>query len=99
MAHPGLISDEEVRMAAERGVCLEILARPSHSFGNGLLAGLAKKHGARLVINSDSHAPGDLLSESFKRDVCLGAGLQSPDIGKIDENMKALIRGDATTVV
>ena len=99
LAHPGLITDEQVRLAAERGVCLEITARPSHAFGNGLLANLAKRHGARLVLNSDSHVPGDLLSEDFRRNVCLGAGLGPSEMARIDGNMAALIRADKTTVV
>ena len=31
LAHPGLITDEEVALAAERGVRLEITAKPGHA--------------------------------------------------------------------
>ena len=35
LAHPGLITPEEARLAAERGVRLEVSARRGHSFANG----------------------------------------------------------------
>ena len=98
LAHPGIITETEVRLAADRGVCLEITSRPSHSYANGLVAGLAKRCGAALVLNSDSHAPGDLLSASFKHNVVLSAGLGQSDIEEIDRNMTALIGKPNTTV-
>ena len=61
LAHPGLISEEEVVMAAGKGILLEISARKGHSLTNGHVAKLAGRHGAELVLNSDAHEPSDLI--------------------------------------
>jgi len=75
LAHPGLITPQEAKLAAKNGVYLEISARKGHSLANGRVAGLALAAGAQLLLDSDAHSPSDLLSESFARTVLLGAGL------------------------
>ncbi|MGB9761475.1 MAG: histidinol phosphate phosphatase domain-containing protein [Caldimicrobium thiodismutans] len=75
LAHPGLISEEEVKLAAEKGVFLEISGRKGHSFTNGHVVKLAKKFGAPLVINSDAHSPSDFLTKDLALKIALGAGL------------------------
>jgi histidinol phosphatase-like PHP family hydrolase len=62
LAHPGLISEEEAVMAAEKGILLEISARKGHSLTNGHVAKLAGKNGAELVLNTDAHEPSDLIT-------------------------------------
>jgi len=80
LAHPGLISEEEVRLAAEKGVFLEISGRKGHSFTNGHVVTLAKKYGAPLVVNSDAHSPSDLLSAELAKKIALGAGLTLDEV-------------------
>lgn len=63
LAHPGLISREEAGLAAKHGVHLEITARKGHSLSNGYVAKIAGEMGARLVIDTDTHEPGDLIDE------------------------------------
>ena len=75
LTHPGLISPEEAGLAAEKGVALEISTRKGHSLANGHVAAQARQAGARVVINSDAHAPGDLVQADLRRLVALGAGL------------------------
>jgi len=86
LAHPGLITEEEVILAKERGICLEISGRKGHCLSNGHVARLAKKIGAKLVINSDGHAPGDYLTLDFARKIALGAGLDETDFEKMLKN-------------
>ena len=88
LAHPGLIKEEEVKLAAEKGVFLEISGRKGHSFTNGHVANLAKKYGANLVINSDAHSPSDLLTKELAFKIALGAGLTSKEVKKIWEIAK-----------
>jgi putative hydrolase len=83
LAHPGLITPDEVRAAARNGKFLEISSRRGHSLTNGHVAQLAKIAGARLLIDSDAHAPGDLLSDTFSRAVLEGAGLESAECDSI----------------
>ena len=62
LAHPGLIRDEEVRLAKKKGVFLEITSRPGHSTTNPHVAERALKFGAKLILNHDSHQPRDIIS-------------------------------------
>ncbi len=79
LAHPGLITEKEVALAAERGVYLELSARGGHNIANGHTAALARRFGAKLLINSDGHAPGDYLSPVRQRQVALGSGLSQAE--------------------
>lgn len=92
LAHPGLISDEECRLAAECGVCLEITTRKGHSLTNGHVAALAQRHGAKLVVNTDSHAPGDLTPLAMARKVALGAGLTEEQFEQCRRNSEELVQ-------
>lgn len=83
LAHPGLITEEEVKLAAEKGVALEVSARKGHSFTNGHVVKLALQYGARLVINTDAHSPGDLINRDFAEAVLLGAGLPKDYLKKV----------------
>ncbi|MBI5187288.1 MAG: histidinol phosphate phosphatase domain-containing protein [Nitrospinae bacterium] len=80
LAHPGLITEGDVRLAAEKGIYLELSGRKGHSYSNGHVAALAMRFGAKLVINSDTHAPGDLMSLEFARNLVKGAG-----VGEVEE--------------
>ena len=86
LAHPGLITPEEAELAAQKGVLLEITTRKGHSLTNGHVAVMARAHGARLVINNDAHAPGDLVSAELRRMVALGAGLSSDEYRQAERN-------------
>jgi histidinol phosphatase-like PHP family hydrolase len=86
LAHPGLIAEEEVVLAREKEVFLEITARKGHSLTNGHVARLAKKVGASLVLNTDTHAPDDLISQDYALKIALGAGLTNEDFERMQEN-------------
>ncbi|MCU4138419.1 MAG: Histidinol phosphatase or related hydrolase of the PHP family [Thermodesulfobacteria bacterium] len=88
LAHPGLIKEEEVKLAAEKGVFLEISGRKGHCLTNGHVAFLAKKYGANLVINSDAHSPSDFLTKDLAFKIGLGAGLKPEEVEKIWEIAK-----------
>jgi putative hydrolase len=93
LAHPGLISEEEVRLARRYGVLLEITSRRGHSLTNGHVARLAVKCGAGLVYNTDSHAPGDFTPWETALRVIRGAGLSDADAARMQENARALLEG------
>jgi histidinol phosphatase-like PHP family hydrolase len=79
LAHPGLITEEEVELARERSVYLELTSRKGHSLTNGHVARLARTRGASMVLNSDAHAPGDIWATARLREVVVGAGLIEAD--------------------
>jgi putative hydrolase len=91
LAHPGLISEEEVRLAAANGVHLEISARFSHGLGNGRLVGMAREAGAPLVINSDAHGPSDILTPNWREKVAFGSGLTAEEMERINKSMISLV--------
>jgi putative hydrolase len=91
LAHPGLISEEEVAMAVDKGIFLEITARKGHSLTNGHVAKLAKKLGAGLVLNTDGHEPSDLITDEQARRIVLGAGLGESDFERMQANAESLL--------
>jgi histidinol phosphatase-like PHP family hydrolase len=92
LAHPGLITAEEAALAAEKGVCLEITGRPGHAFSNGHVARRAEEAGARLVLDSDTHAPRDILTLEMARKVVEGAGLPEGSLEVLLENSRLLLK-------
>ena len=86
LAHPGLITEEEVKLAVEKGVALEITTRGGHSYTNGHVAALARKFGAKLVVNNDAHAPRDLVSKELRKTIALGAGLTLDEYRQTEKN-------------
>ncbi|MHC1700661.1 MAG: histidinol phosphate phosphatase domain-containing protein [Humidesulfovibrio sp.] len=92
LAHPGLITEVEVKLAAEFGVALEITTRRGHSYANGHVAALARRFGARLVIDNDAHAPGDLLSAEMRQKVAYGAGLTLEEYRQAEANAWEIVQ-------
>jgi putative hydrolase len=91
LAHPGLISEEEVRLAAANGVHLEVSTRFSHGLGNGRVVSLARDAGAALVINSDAHSTEDILTPNWREKVAFGSGLTADEIERINKSMISLV--------
>jgi putative hydrolase len=79
LAHPGLISEEDAALAASNGVTLELSSRSGHSLANGHVARVARLAGAKLVVNTDTHTPSDMLGLAQARLVALGAGLSEEE--------------------
>lgn len=91
LSHPGLISIEDLLLAKEKNVLLEITARKGHSLANGYVAKESIRFGAPLCINTDSHSPADLISKETARQILLAAGIEENRINSIFENSKILI--------
>lgn len=91
LSHPGLISPEDVQLAAKNGVCLEITTRKGHSLTNGHVAQLAREYGAKLVINNDAHAPGDLMSLEMACKIAQGAGMTNDEVQQARQNSADLV--------
>jgi len=92
LAHPGLITKEEVQLAAEKGVALEITTRGGHSYTNGHVASLARQYGAKLVINNDAHAPRDLIGKDLRKTIALGAGLTLEEYRQTESNAWEIVQ-------
>jgi putative hydrolase len=92
LAHPGLITREEAALAKEKGIFLEISARKGHCLTNGHVARIAREVGASLILNTDSHAPGDLITRAQGERILEGAGLSPAECQTAFTNAESLGR-------
>lgn len=91
LAHPGLITEEEVLLAKEHAVFLELTSRKGHSLTNGHVARLAQKTKAPLVLNSDAHAPGDIWPVARLHEIVEGAGLTADAYQQMMKNAEQIV--------
>ena len=82
LAHPGLITLEEAKLAAANNIAIEITGRAYHNTTNGHVANMARKAGAKMVVNSDAHTVGNLMDEKTAMKVAIGAGLTEEEAKK-----------------
>ena len=91
LAHPGIISEEDLLLAKEKGVTLEISSRKGHSLSNGYVAQEAIRFGVPLSINTDAHGPTDLITKETAIKILLGSGIEHIRIESIFDNSKAIV--------
>jgi histidinol phosphatase-like PHP family hydrolase len=99
LAHPGLITEEEVILAQKRAVYLEITSRKGHSLTNGHVGRLARAKGVSLVLNSDAHTPGDIWPAARLPEVVLGAGLTETDYKTMMANAEHMVERCLTSKI
>lgn len=75
LAHPGFITLEEAQIAKDNGKILEVTGRAGHNITNGHVVSVAREVGAKMVVDSDTHQPENLMSEEEALTVALGAGM------------------------
>jgi len=92
LAHPGLITEDEVLLAKERSVYLELTSRKGHSLTNGHVARLAQRMEAPMLLNSDAHAPGDIWPVGRLNEIVVGAGLTESDYHTMLRNAEAIAK-------
>ena len=83
LAHPGLVTPDDATLAAKNSIALEITARGGHNRTNGHVALVAKKAGCQIVVDSDAHAPHDIMDERARKLVARGAGLTESECKKV----------------
>jgi histidinol phosphatase-like PHP family hydrolase len=83
LAHPGLITREDAFLAARNGIALEITSRGGHNRTNGHVVLVARETKCQIVVDSDAHAPHDLLDERAKFVVAKGAGLTDAECKQV----------------
>ena len=91
VSHPGLISEKDAKLAKAMGVCLEITTRRSHSEANRHVRDIAGAAGAKLVLNTDSHSPDDLIDKRSAGSFLSSLGFSEGDIEIIFSNSTALV--------
>lgn len=92
LAHPGLLTLEEARLAAANDVILELSARKGHCLTNGHVAKMARLANARLIVDSDAHSEDDLLTPELAQKIAAGAGLEPGEIKQVlNQNPRRLL--------
>jgi len=91
LAHPGNISKDDVKLARANKVHLEITTRKGHNITNKYVASLARIYGAKLVINTDTHTPDDLMNETLIKNTLTAAHLTSKDFKTMQKNAYNLV--------
>lgn len=93
LGHPGLITYEESQIAKENGIYLEISARSGHCLGNGHVANIATEVGNKLLVNTDTHSPDNLITFEKSYEIALGAGLSKKEaMAAIVDNPRELLK-------
>ena len=91
LAHPGLLTEADARLAAEKGVLLEVSGRAGHCLANGHVVQVARRTGAQVIFGSDSHAPEDLRPRPGAEKVLACAGLSADEIAAAFEAAERLV--------
>ncbi len=91
LSHPGIISIEDAVKARENGVALEITSRKGHSLSNGHVAKIARETGVALIINTDAHAPEDLITIEQAKIILRAAGIAEENTDKVLANSQNLV--------
>ncbi len=93
LAHPGLLTAEEAELAEKNSVVLEISARRGHALANGHVARRAEEAGALLVVDSDAHAPDQLVPGARARAIARGAGIAETGLRAVlEQTPKTILR-------
>jgi len=93
LAHPGMISVDDVELAVKHGIYLEISCRKGHSLANGHVASLARECRAKTLVNTDAHSPSDLSTMEFANTVARGAGMTPEEVrAALVDNSESLLK-------
>lgn len=92
LGHPGMISMEEAELAEETGTYLELTSRKGHCLTNGRVASMAVEAGAKLIVNTDTHSPRDMITIEEAKEVAMGSGLEKEMLPEVlEENPRAIL--------
>jgi putative hydrolase len=92
LCHPGLITEDEVMLAVEKGIVMELTTRKGHSLTNAHVFKLARACGAVMVLNNDAHSHADLVSQPLAEKILLGCGVPEEFIPSIFRNSEAIAK-------
>ncbi|MFA5145169.1 MAG: histidinol phosphate phosphatase domain-containing protein [Candidatus Omnitrophota bacterium] len=92
LAHPGLITGAEVKLAKKKGIFLEVTSRKGHRDANSHVVRRALKAGAKLILNNDSHAPEDIITPEQLINIGRKAGLSAEGINRIYKDVNNFLR-------
>lgn len=83
LAHPGLVTPQQARRAAAKGVRLEISGKGGHCLCNGHVAAVGRAAGAQLMFGSDAHDCNQMPDRAYAEAICRGAGLTAAEVKRM----------------
>jgi histidinol phosphatase-like PHP family hydrolase len=92
LAHPGNITDDDVKLAVKKRVCLELTTRHGHDATNKHVLEAARRFGAKLVIDNDAHQPKDLLTLEERNLYISNLNISADELRAIELNSVKLIK-------
>lgn len=91
LAHPSYITKEQVVASLKTGTAFELSARDCYNYANKQIAETVLQNGGKMVINSDSHQIGAMLS---KHKV-----LETAKIANLTEEQLSNLKNDTVDIV
>jgi putative hydrolase len=92
LAHPGILSEDEAKIASEKNIYIEISTRKGHSLSNGHIVRLWYQYGFPLILNTDTHSPEDLITDEFAKKIIISAGVKVEDVSSVFHNSYILAK-------
>jgi putative hydrolase len=92
IAHPGHLSKSDAKLAAKKGVYVEITTRKNHRATNKEVIRISRETGVKLVLNTDSHDEDDLIDDKKAAAFLKNLGLSQKEIKQIFLNSKDLLK-------
>jgi putative hydrolase len=86
LAHPGLITKEEATLCKKNNIFVEITTNKNHALTNGHIAKVGKEVGNKLILNTDTHKPQDMLTNEQNKSILLGSGLNEQEVEEVLQN-------------
>ena len=86
------MTEKEVKLAAQKGIFLEVTSRQGHRDTNPHVVESALKFGAKLILNTDSHSPDDIITPQELKTIGRKAALSEQNINDIDKNVGEFLK-------
>ena len=91
LAHAGLLTEDDAKLAKTNGVYVEITTRENHLKTNQHIRDIARKVGLKLVLNTDTHTPDDLVDNAEATAFLGSIGFTDSEIKAIFSNSKEFV--------
>ena len=92
LAHPGRLTLEDARRAADSGKYAELTAKLGHNETNSHVAAVATEAGLDMLVNTDLHSPSDFITQDRAYEISVESGLSNDlAIKTIRDNPRAIL--------
>ncbi|MDR2666036.1 MAG: histidinol phosphate phosphatase domain-containing protein [Endomicrobium sp.] len=93
LAHPGHLSEKEAEVAAKNNVKIEVTTRKGHGTTNKEVVEIALNKKAKLVLDTDTHNPENLLTKELIAQILSDSGLPGYYYDIMQKNALEIVNG------